>query len=148
MPRCVRRSSDGNGQCTHDAQPGSVLCQSCGANLPGERRAAAERAALAQLIVVNTTAAVIEEAMGVLVSVMRHGEKDSDRLRAVDRVLELSGVMNSQPIVAVQVNTGLRPQEDNRDARLLSIIEKMSEERAATLRERAIGAISHEVESA
>lgn len=145
MPRCVRRSADGNGQCTNETSPGSVLCGSCGGNLPDERRAAAERMELAKLSTLNTMISLVEETSLHLVQIMRSGEKDSDRLRAIDRILELAGVRTGQPLVQVQVNAGLRPQEDPRDARLLAIIEKISEDRAALLRSRAVEAMAHDV---
>lgn len=143
--RCVSRSADGNGQCSVEAEPASLLCRQHGATLPDERRAAAERMALAKLTVFNTLVAVVEEACTTYMQVMRHGEKDSDRLKAADRVLELAGIKTGQPLVQVQVNTGLRPQEDSRDARLLGIIRKIDTERAALLEAKVIETIAHDV---
>lgn len=100
---------------------------------------------LAKLSTLNTMISLVEETSLHLVEIMRSGEKDSDRLRAIDRILELAGVRTGQPLVQVQVNAGLRPQEDPRDARLLAIIEKISEDRAALLRSRAVEAMAHDV---
>jgi hypothetical protein len=144
VTRCISRSSDGNGQCSDDALPASLLCRSHGGALPDSRRAAAERVELAKLTVVNTLVATVEEACGVLLQIMRAGEKDSDRLKAVDRVLELAGIRTGQPLVQVNVQTGLRPQEDARDARLVAIIEKLDRERADVLRQTAIEAVARD----
>jgi hypothetical protein len=143
--RCVSRSTDGNGQCSDESAPASLLCTKHGATLPDERRAAAERMALAKLTSLNTLLLVTEEAVSVLVQIMRSGEKDSDRLKAVDRVLELTGIKTGQPLVQVNVNTGLRPMEDPRDARLVALISKMDKERGELLQQKAIETIAHDV---
>lgn len=125
--------------------PASLLCSSCGGHLPDERRAVAERVELAKMTVMNTLIGAVEEAVAVYIGIMRHpGEKASDRIKAADRVLEIAGIKTGQPLVQVQVNTGLRPQEDSRDARLIAIIERNNTERAELLRQRAIEATARE----
>jgi hypothetical protein len=142
--RCISRSSDGNEQCSEDAEPASIVCRFHGARMPDERRAAAERVELAKLTVLNTLVQTVEEAAATYLHVMRHGEKDADRLKAADRVLEMTGIKTGQPLVQVQINTGLRPQEDARDARLLGIVQKLNAERAELLRTKAIEAVARD----
>lgn len=132
-------------QCSNTAAPDSILCNSCGAQLPERRREAAETNALAKLALMNTMLAVVEEAASHLVGIMRHGDKDSDRLKAIDRVLDLAGVRTDKPLVEINISHGLRPQEDSRDARLAAIIGKIDSERAELLRARAIEAVSRDV---
>lgn len=137
---------DGDEQCKDQAKVGSVLCGRHGANLPELRREAAERIALARLTSFNTVALGVEEAVGTYLEIMRHGDKDATRLRAADRIMELAGVPLGKPVFEVKVDQhGLRPQEDPRDARLLSIIERLDTERAALLRARAIEAVALDV---
>lgn len=96
---------------------------------------------LAKMTVMNTLIGAVEEAVGVYTGIMRDPtEKATDRIKAADRVLEIAGIKTGQPLVQVQVNTGLRPQEDSRDARLMAIIEKNNKDRAELLRQRAIEA--------
>ena len=142
--RCISRSADGTEQCSEDAAPASIVCSHHGAKLPDERRASAERVELAKLTVLNTLVGVVEEAAATYLSIMRHGDKDSDRLKAADRVMELTGIKTGLPLVQVQVNTGLRPQEDLRDARLVTIVQKLNEERAELLKTKAIEAVARD----
>lgn len=98
------------------------------------------------MTVLNTLVATVEEAAAVYIGIMRDPtEKAADRIKAADRVMEMTGLRSGQPLVQVQINTGLRPQEDDRDRRLIAIIEKHNEERAAILKERAIEATAREV---
>jgi hypothetical protein len=143
--RCISRSDDGNGQCDRNAEPASLLCSSHGGRLPDERRASAERVELAKLTVLNTLVQVVEEAASVYIGIMRDPtEKATDRIKAADRVMEMAGLRNGQPLVQVQINTGLRPQEDARDARLVAIIEKHNAERAELLKTKVIEATARE----
>lgn len=113
--------------------------------MPDERRASAERVELAKLTVLNTLVQVVEEAASVYIGIMRDPtEKATDRIKAADRVMEMAGLRNGQPLVQVQINTGLRPQEDARDARLVAIIEKHNAERAELLKTKVIEATARE----
>lgn len=111
------------------------------------RREAAERIALARLTSFNTIALAVEEAVGTYLQIMRYGDKDATRLRAADRVMEMAGVPLGKPVLDVKVDLrGLRPEEDPRDARLLSIIDRLDGERAALLRARALDVVAREEE--
>lgn len=126
-----------------EAEPASLLCRAHGGRLPDERRAAAERVELAKLTVLNTLVLAVEEAAGVYLEIMRdQGEKASDRIKAADRVLEMTGLRAGQPLVQVQINTGLRPAEDARDARLVDIIRRLDSQRAELLQRTAIEAVA------
>lgn len=139
----MRDAEDPNEQCSADARPGSILCGRHGANLPDMRREAAERIALARLTSLNTVILAVEEAVGTYLTVMRHGDKGSDRIKAADRVLELAGMPLGKPLVDVKIDMhGLRPDEDPRDSRLLSIIERLDAERATLLKQRAIDVVA------
>jgi hypothetical protein len=145
VTRCISRSDDGNGQCGRDAEPAALMCGQHGGRLPDQRRATAERVELAKMTVLNTLVGAVEEAVSVYLGIMRDPtEKANDRIRAADRVLEIAGIRTGQPLVQVQVNTGLRPQEDSRDARLVAIIEKNNRERAELLRQKAIEATAEQ----
>ncbi len=149
MARCVRRSDDGNGQCTREAKPASILCSVCGGeDRDQQRREIAERTELAKLVSFNSLLAGVEEAIATYFSVMRNGEKDADRLRAADRILELAGFKTQGPLVAVQVNnTGLR-QEDHRDARLLDVIRRLDAEKAEQIQARILDTVATEATGA
>jgi len=125
--------------------PASILCSVHGGRLPDERRAVAERVELAKMTVLNTLIATVERAAAVYIGIMDDPtEKATDRIKAADRVMEMAGLRNGQPLVQVNVQTGLRPTEDARDARLIGIIERHNAERAAILRERAIESTARE----
>ena len=113
--------------------------------MPDERRAVAERVELAKMTVLNTLIATVERAAAVYIGIMDDPtEKATDRIKAADRVMEMAGLRNGQPLVQVNVQTGLRPTEDARDARLIGIIERHNAERAAVLREKAIESTARE----
>lgn len=119
------------------------MCKAHGGRLPDERRAAAERVELAKLTVLNTLVQVVEEAAAVYLGIMRDPtEKAADRMKAADRVMEMTGLRSGQPLVQVQINTGLRPQEDARDARLVQIIQRLDAQRAELLQRTAIEAVA------
>jgi len=132
-------------QCAFEAQPGSILCKRHGGDLPQVRRERAERVTLARLAAFNHILAAVEAAAATYVDVMING-KPGDRLRAADRILELAGIKQGQPVLEVNLNVGLQPDADANDAKLLGIIERMNSERAELLRTRAIEVVSVEVE--
>jgi hypothetical protein len=124
VPRCAAIKNNGE-DCKLDAIAGAMFCRFHGGTTHAVQEQTRRRLDAVRSEMFEQLVAAAGEAVSTYIEIMRNGKKESDRLRAADRVLELIGVRDQ--VVEVHVKTSTEPTDIERE--LLTLLTEVAGDR-------------------
>ena len=121
---CSAVKDDGE-DCKMKALPGGVLCAYHGGNTVIAMDQNRRRLDMVRAQLFDTLVDAGSEAIDTYVAIMRDGKKDSDRLRAADRILELMGIRDQ----VVQVKVTQQAEATDLEDEIFKLLAHVTQER-------------------
>lgn len=124
---CAALKSETGDPCKNDAIAGTPFCRFHGGTTVAVQDQARRRIEAVKATLFDKLLRAANTAVDTYIEVCKSGEKDSDRLRAADRILELVGVR--EDIISVHVSGTTEHQVTDLDAALVTALRTVGEER-------------------
>ena len=118
---------DNGDQCLNRSVHGQIFCASHGGNTLQVQDQTRRRLDTVRSTMFDKLVDAANEAVDTYITIMRHGKKDSDRLKAADRVLEMLGVRDQ--VIEVKHTHSIEPTD--LEAELLGLLKNTTKEKIA-----------------
>lgn len=138
--QCAALKADDGEQCRNQAIYGTPFCKYHGGTTVSVQEQARRRIEAVKATLFDKLIKAADLAINTYIEVAKAGEKDADRLKAADRILELLGMRDD--VVTVQVAGTTNLELTDTDARLIAALRAASNEKL----QQAIPAASRDTE--